>query len=998
MKNALKLFGIIALAAVIGFSMACSGGDDGISTVSVTGVKLNKNNLSLNVGGTATLTATVTPANATNKDVTWSTSDASKVTVSNGKVTAVSAGSVTIIAATADGGKTDICSVTVTGNGTKTLVSIAVTTPPNITQYILGEEKLKTEGMVVTATYNDGTTQTVTDYTISGYNKNQKGNQTITVTYQGKTATFTINVIDSAKQTVATPTASPSGGMVASGTMVTLSTTTSDAEIWYTINGGTPSKNGWGSYKYTSPFYVTPPLTVNAIAVKDGMNDSGILEAVYTVTPIIKAEIEINAPTNGGFPATSISGEADNFYAGFVTWSPYDYPFLPNTEYTATVTLWAKSGFSFIGLTETTVNGQTATVSDNTGGAVTLTYKFPATGSRIVTDITISSQPYKFNYTHGDTLDLMGLGVTLFYNTADPSTNSEYVSAYNFSDKGITANPSAGDNLARSIHNGKPITITYGSFSKTTANLTVDAKNVSALTIEPIQEHRYTGSEILPVITVKDGAATLRLNEDYTTTYSNNTNAGTATVTINGTGNYNGSRTVNFFINKAYPSVTWPTAAGITYGAALSASVLSGGASTPAGTFTWTTPSTIPTVNNSGYGVTFTPTDTNNYNTVNGTVSITVTPANLSGTIAISPVGPVVINTQLTATYSGSETVSYQWKKDGNNVGTNSINFTPTTTGNYTVTVSAINYNSKQSATVNVVNEWTAVSNSTFGTSEIRIITYGNNMFVAGGENGKMATSTDGITWTAVSNSRFGTTRISAIAYGNNMFVAVGGDSKIAYSTNGTTWTAVSHNIIFGVPTTNYIWDIVYVNGKFFVIGGGGKVATSTNGTTWTLVAENIFGDVSTNWGRSIAFGNNMFVASDSRGYMATSTDGETWTKVTQSVFGFNDDIGTIAYGNGKFVAGDDSGKMAYSTDGTIWTAVTQSVFGSVDCIYAIAYDNGKFVAGGARGKMAYSTDGTTWTAVTQSAFTSYINAIAYGNGKFVAGGGKGEIAYLWDN
>jgi uncharacterized protein YjdB len=55
MKNTFKLFGIIALVAVIGFSTACSVvGDNGITTVYVTGVKLNKNSISLSVGNTET--------------------------------------------------------------------------------------------------------------------------------------------------------------------------------------------------------------------------------------------------------------------------------------------------------------------------------------------------------------------------------------------------------------------------------------------------------------------------------------------------------------------------------------------------------------------------------------------------------------------------------------------------------------------------------------------------------------------------------------------------------------------------------------------------------------------------------------------------------------------------------------------------------------------------------------------------------------------------------
>ena len=79
----------------------------------VTGVSLNKTSTTLYVGGSETLTATVTPEGATNKNVTWSTSDASIATVTDGVVTAVSAGTATITVTTVDGGKTDTCTVTV---------------------------------------------------------------------------------------------------------------------------------------------------------------------------------------------------------------------------------------------------------------------------------------------------------------------------------------------------------------------------------------------------------------------------------------------------------------------------------------------------------------------------------------------------------------------------------------------------------------------------------------------------------------------------------------------------------------------------------------------------------------------------------------------------------------------------------------------------------------------------------------------------------------------
>ena len=81
------------------------------TNIPVQSVSLDKTSLELTEGGTGTLIATVEPNNATNKNVTWSTSNASIATVNNGEVTAVSAGTATITA-TADG-KSATCTVTV---------------------------------------------------------------------------------------------------------------------------------------------------------------------------------------------------------------------------------------------------------------------------------------------------------------------------------------------------------------------------------------------------------------------------------------------------------------------------------------------------------------------------------------------------------------------------------------------------------------------------------------------------------------------------------------------------------------------------------------------------------------------------------------------------------------------------------------------------------------------------------------------------------------------
>ena len=84
------------------------------AAVPVTGVTLNKTSTSLYVGNTETLTATVAPDNATNKAVTWTSSDSAVATVDqNGVVTAVDRGTATITVTTEDGNYTATCTVTV---------------------------------------------------------------------------------------------------------------------------------------------------------------------------------------------------------------------------------------------------------------------------------------------------------------------------------------------------------------------------------------------------------------------------------------------------------------------------------------------------------------------------------------------------------------------------------------------------------------------------------------------------------------------------------------------------------------------------------------------------------------------------------------------------------------------------------------------------------------------------------------------------------------------
>lgn len=90
----------------------------GTDPVAVTGVSLEKNQTSITVGGSEVLSCIIAPSNATNQNVTWTSSNNNVATVSSsGRVSAVAEGNATITVTTSDGGYTATCAVTVTASG-----------------------------------------------------------------------------------------------------------------------------------------------------------------------------------------------------------------------------------------------------------------------------------------------------------------------------------------------------------------------------------------------------------------------------------------------------------------------------------------------------------------------------------------------------------------------------------------------------------------------------------------------------------------------------------------------------------------------------------------------------------------------------------------------------------------------------------------------------------------------------------------------------------------
>ncbi len=117
----------------------------------VTGVSLDKASLSLMEGNSIVLKATVSPANATDRSVSWTSDNTAVATVDiNGKVTAVAVGKARITVTTSDGGKTAICEVTVS----KLVIAV---TGVSLNKPTLSLEAGESETLVATLTPDNAT-------------------------------------------------------------------------------------------------------------------------------------------------------------------------------------------------------------------------------------------------------------------------------------------------------------------------------------------------------------------------------------------------------------------------------------------------------------------------------------------------------------------------------------------------------------------------------------------------------------------------------------------------------------------------------------------------------------------------------------------------------------------------------------------------------------------------------------------------------------------------
>jgi uncharacterized protein YjdB len=177
------------------------------AVIPVTGVSLNKTVLTVSVNGTEQLAATVAPANATNKNVTWSSNAATVATVSaEGVITGVSAGTATVTATSEDGKFTATCVITVnipvTGVSlNKTAIDMYVGDVEQLSATVIPNDAVNTD---VTWSSSSPTVVTVSDDgVVTGVSA---GTATVTLTLTSDDGKFTVTCAVTVKNEMGTVT------------------------------------------------------------------------------------------------------------------------------------------------------------------------------------------------------------------------------------------------------------------------------------------------------------------------------------------------------------------------------------------------------------------------------------------------------------------------------------------------------------------------------------------------------------------------------------------------------------------------------------------------------------------------------------------------------------------------------------------------------------------------------------------------------------------------
>lgn len=270
-------------------------------------------------------------------------------------------------------------------------------------------------------------------------------------------------------------------------------------------------KNGTTTLKNGTDFTLTYQNNVNKgtakVYIKGKGNYSGSCSLTFSITARPVSTLKITVPSatyNGKAQKPAVTVKYNNYK--FKNGTDYTLSYKKNTKIgTATVTVKGKGKLS---------------------GTKSVTFKINAKPIKNAVITYNNSLTY-----NGSTLSP---AVTVKYGNATLKKNTDYTVAY-------SNNVNAGTGTITITGKG----IYGGSVKKT---FTIKKLGISATAVSGTGNKVYTGSAIKPVPAVKAGGRTLKNGTDFTVSYKNNTEPGTATLIVNGKGNYSGSVSKTFKI------------------------------------------------------------------------------------------------------------------------------------------------------------------------------------------------------------------------------------------------------------------------------------------------------------------------------------------------------------------------------------------------------------------------------------------------------------------
>lgn len=244
---------------------------------------------------------------------------------------------------------------------------------------------------------------------------------------------------------------------------------------------------------------------------------------------------------------------------------------------------------------------------------------------------------------------------------------------------------------------------------------------------------------------------------------------------------------------------------------------------------------------------------------------------------------------------------------------------------------------------------------------------------------------------------------LDSIVFANGEFVAVGQNGVAAISTDGTDWSE------YLTATANNLSDIIYGDGLFVASGENGTIETSTDGSNWVNQFSGTASSIS-----AVTYANGKYVAVGATAVIS-SPDAVNWSPAGSGLSGATG----VAGGTNGFVAINGSDQIYFSPNGFTWTTYTFPGISNSDppfppiyfgppANHIVTYDKGLYLIGSIQPATSlsedffilFSLDGVTWSSNVVENAEIGPNGFSYnffmaGNGESIAAGTDSESPFL---